>query len=324
MMLAKRGVTWLLRSRTVNAAVRALACARGHGLVLVYHRIGPLARTSCEIVPTVPVDVFRRQLQALGEIVDFVTLDELRAPLDAGHADKATRRPAVAITFDDDLPSHVAHALPILRQMLVPAAFFLSGRVLHGLGPYWFQQLEALLITQGAASTARMLGVPSARPELLGLACEQSPHLRRRLGEVSDGLVQPPILQREEIGALSASGMTIGFHTLDHSILPTLDDVAMEGALATGRSQLAAAANRPVRFFAYPHGKVDGRSARAVRRGGFEAAFTGRPGAVRRGHDPFTIGRWEPGPLSADDLIVKLAMYLHRPVRSRPAQRRAS
>jgi hypothetical protein len=68
-----------------------------------------------------------------------------------------------------------------------------------------------------------------------------------------------------------------------------------------------------VRFFAYPHGKADLRSAGAVRDGGFDAAFTGRPGATSRGNDRYVIGRWEPGPLRVDDLVVKLAIYLHRP-----------
>jgi peptidoglycan/xylan/chitin deacetylase (PgdA/CDA1 family) len=105
-------------------------------------------------------------------------------------------------------------------------------------------------------------------------------------------------------------------HTLDHHLLPSLDDVAMKAAVVNGRSQLAAAAGTNVRFFAYPHGKVDPRSARAVRGGGFDAAFTGRPTPMCRRNDPYTIGRWEPGPLRVDDLIVKLAMYLHRPIRT--------
>lgn len=302
----------MLRSRRINSAVRALACARGHGLVLVYHRIGPAASPDHEIVPSVPVDVFRSHLQTLGEIADLVTIGELLSPIDGHRGHLRHHRPAVAVTFDDDLPSHVGDALPVLREVVVPAAFFLSGRALHGLGAYWFQQLEALLLVHGTARTAALLDAPSSTPGSLGLACERNPELRRRVAEVSRDQREPAVLQREGIEALGAAGMTIGFHTLDHSILPALDDVALKAAIRRGRDQLAAAAHTDVRFFAYPHGKTDVRSSNAVRDAGFDAAFTGRPGAVRRRHDRYAIGRWEPGALRVDDLVAKLAMYLHR------------
>ena len=156
MTFARRAGTALLRSATVNRAVRALARLRGHRLILVYHRLGPAVSPGCEIVPSVPVDVFRTHLQALGEVVDLVTLDEILAE-DGTRLGTAGcgRRPAVALTFDDDLPSHVGQALPALREFGVPAAFFLSGRALHGRGAYWFQHLEALLVAHGRADTRR-------------------------------------------------------------------------------------------------------------------------------------------------------------------------
>lgn len=319
MTLAKRGLMWMLRSRTINSAVRALACARGRGLVLVYHRVGVFASPDCEIVPTVPLDVFRSHMQTLGEVADLVTLGELLTPIDDHGFRIRRRRPAVAITFDDDLPSHVAHVLPVLREMLVPAAFFLSGRALHGLGAYWFQQLEALLVAHGPSATAALLEAPSSTSGMLGLACERSPEMRRRVDQVVAHNSQPSVLQRDDIAALSAAGMTIGFHTLDHTVLPALDDVDLRHAIANGRNQLAGVAGTNIRFFAYPHGKADRRSARAVREGGFDAAFTGRPEAVGRRHDRYSIGRWEPGPLSVDELLVKLARYLHRAAVPAPA-----
>ena len=49
---------------------------------------------------------------------------------------------------------------PMLRELGVPAAFFLSGRALHGLGAYWFQHLEALLVAHGEPRAAALLGLP--------------------------------------------------------------------------------------------------------------------------------------------------------------------
>src|SRR5215475_14191126 len=102
--VVRRVATTLLRSTTINRVVRALARFRGHRLVLVYHRLGPSAPSGCEVVPSVPVDLFRTQLQALGEIYDLVTLDEILCEdRSQKEAVSRTRRAAIAVTFDDDL-----------------------------------------------------------------------------------------------------------------------------------------------------------------------------------------------------------------------------
>jgi peptidoglycan/xylan/chitin deacetylase (PgdA/CDA1 family) len=297
----------------VNRAVRAFARVRGHRLVLVYHRLGPSRPPGCEIVPSVPVDVFRVQLQALGEIVDLVTLDEILAQ-DAPPRKTVGqgRRPAVAVTFDDDLPSHAQYALPVLRELGVRATFFLSGRALHGLGAYWFQHLEALLTAYGERRTAALLRVPEPRAEDLALACEGNADLRRRVSELAAAVSAPEILKPDAIAALVAAGMTVGFHTVEHDILPKLDEAALDDAVSRGCEELAAAAGAAVRYFAYPHGKADTRSTAAVRRAGFNAAFTGVAQPLRPKDDRHRLGRWEPGPLGVDDLLINLAVRLHR------------
>jgi len=309
--LARRVATTLLRSSVVNRAARVLARVRGHRLVLVYHRVGPPAPTGCEIVPSVPVDVFSMQLQALGEIYDLVTLDEILRE-DRSHEAAPRKRAAVAVTFDDDLLSHAEHALPVLRELGVPATFFLSGRALHGLGPYWFQQLEVILIAYGERRAAALLHLPEVGARELVLACEADANLRRRVNDVAADLASPGILDRDAIAALAAGGMTIGFHTVEHDVLPSLTEAALDNAVSRGRKDLAALAGAPVNYFAYPHGKADTRSATAVRRAGFNAAFTGLPQPVRDGDDCHRLGRWEPGPLGVDDLIVNIAVRLHR------------
>lgn len=307
----RRVANALLRSSTVSGAVRSLARVRGHRLVLVYHRLGPAVPRGCEVVPSVPVDVFRAQLQALCEVVDLVTIDEVLASERRAAGD--LKRPAVALTFDDDLPSHAEHALPLLRELNVPAAFFLSGRFLHGLGPYWFQQLEALLIAHGPQRTAALLRVPESNNATLVQTCEARVDLRRRVSELASGMsTAPAILERDATAALVAAGMTVGFHTVEHEVLPDLDDAALQNAVSRGRDDLATVAGAALRYFAYPHGKTDTRSAGAVRRAGFSAAFTGRPQPVREGDDVHRLGRWEPGPLGVDDLLATLAVRLHR------------
>lgn len=301
-----------LRSATVNRVIRTLARLRGNGLVLVYHRVGPGAPPGCEVIPTVPQDVFRAQLQALGDAVELVTLDALLVPNGARTRRHEARRPRVAITLDDDLTSHVDVTLPILCELGAPATFFLSGRSLHDLGGYWFQHLETLLVAHGEARAAAILRLPSVRSAELALACEASADLRQRAVDAAADLPAPEVLDRRAIATLAAAGMTIGFHTVRHDILPTLSDTAIQEALSDGRDDLAKAAGVAISYFAYPHGKTDARSEAAVQAAGFEAAFTGRASPLRHDTERYRLGRWEPGALEVDDFLVNLAVRLHR------------
>jgi peptidoglycan/xylan/chitin deacetylase (PgdA/CDA1 family) len=309
--LARQAARALLRSSAVNRAIRILAQLRGHRLVLVYHRVGSAHPPGCTIVPSVSADIFRAQLDALRNSVDVVTLDEILHNRTAGVASRA-RRPAIAVTFDDDLPSHTEESLPILLEFGVRAAFFLSGRALHGRGPYWFQLLESLLLEHGEGRTAALLGVPGATSRDLALTGQSDESMRRRVRALASELPPGGIMQREQIAALAGAGMTVGFHTVDHVAMPGLEDRALDDVVTRGRDDLAVVTGTPPRYFAYPYGKTDARSAAAVRRAGFDAAFIGHPRPLRTSDDRHQLGRWEPGPLPVDDLLVALAIRLHR------------
>jgi peptidoglycan/xylan/chitin deacetylase (PgdA/CDA1 family) len=288
----------------VGDAVRMLAGLRGRALVLVYHRIVPEAPPPTTIVPSLPSDLFQRQVEALGGVGEIVPLEVLVADR-RRHA-----RPRFALTFDDDYATHVEHALPILRSLDAPATFFLSGRALRGLGPYWFELLEREIGSRGLAALAGDLGVSADRPADLALACEEDPSLQSTLEDRADEPV--PHLERRDIETLAGPGIGVGFHTLRHRILPPLPDRELEFELTDGREDLESVLGRRVAFFAYPHGRADRRTAAKVRQAGYDAAFTGRPRSVGRGEDGFLLGRWEPGPAGIDDLLVGAAIRLTR------------
>ena len=182
---------------------------------------------------------------------------------------------------------------------------FLSGRALHGLGPLWFERLDCLVAAEGTRAVGRRLGLDTDDPERLALACENDLSLQERVNLLPDLGVRH--LSSVQIRALADAGMTIGFHTLHHPLLSMLADSALDDALARGRGELEEAAGRPIRLFAYPHGKADGRVAQRLRSAGFVAACTGRPRPVRPGDDPYLLGRWEPGPVALDGFVARVA-----------------
>jgi peptidoglycan/xylan/chitin deacetylase (PgdA/CDA1 family) len=295
-----------MRLHRVRTAATRLAASLGRGLILVYHRIAPGPDLGGGVVPTVPVELFRRQLEAIldvGEVVELELL--LRA--------SRRRRPRFAVTFDDDYLTHTDVALPVLRELRVPATFFLCGRSLQEMGPAWFDVLDLLVRRDGLERTRRAIGSEAATVEELALQCERNEPLRRAVIERGGALGSAGQLGSAEIAALTQADMSIGFHTLRHVVLPTLDERSLRREIITGRDVLGSAASQRISLFAYPHGKADARAAGAVRDAGYRAAVTGQPRAIARRSDPFLLGRWEPGPLGIDELLSGIAAKLSRP-----------
>jgi peptidoglycan/xylan/chitin deacetylase (PgdA/CDA1 family) len=301
--LAKRA----LRAFPVAEAVRRIGALRRRSLVLVYHRIDESGRFAHQVVPTLAAGVFRRQLEALGDVGEIVPLQALL------HDGPRSAKPRFALTFDDDFVTHVDHALPILRERGVPATFFLSGRSLHGLGAYWFELLEQLIDARGVNEVSHLIHTERQEIDVLVTSCENDPALQRAIeAEVND---VPRHLDRFQIEALAREGMAIGFHTVRHEILTRLDDSGLDAALTEGRGDLEAIVGRPLLHFAYPHGKADRRTADRIRDAGYEAAWTGFPRPMRPRDDQYLLGRWEPGHLDVDDFLVGTAVRLSRGAR---------
>jgi peptidoglycan/xylan/chitin deacetylase (PgdA/CDA1 family) len=288
----------------VGDAVRRMAALRGRSLVMVYHRVVRGAPSHPGVVPVIPSDLFRRQVEALAEVGEIRPLEALLEERDR-HA-----RPRFALTFDDDFVEHADRVLPMLRAIGAPATFFLSGRALLGLGTYWFERLDRLIDARGEHEVSRLLDVRSAGIDALIAACENDLGLQRIVErEVPE---DPCELGRSSIQAISDAGFGVGFHTLRHQILTRLADSELEAALTDGRRELEQVADRSLLHFAYPHGKADGRTAAYVRDAGFTAAWTGEPTPMKRRSDPYILGRWEPGPLDVDRFLVGAAVTLSR------------
>src|SRR5438128_2091558 len=92
-------VCWLARMSSARA-----------GVALVYHRVGDDGgNPHLEILPAVSSAVFARQLGHLRRHYRVVPAAQL---LEAARGRRRGERFPLAITFDDDLASHVRQALP--------------------------------------------------------------------------------------------------------------------------------------------------------------------------------------------------------------------
>jgi peptidoglycan/xylan/chitin deacetylase (PgdA/CDA1 family) len=116
------------------------------------------------------------------------------------------------------------------------------------------------------------------------------------------------------MAALAAAGMTIGFHTVRHPVLPRLAPPDRHRALTEGRERLQDITGQSMTVFAYPHGRTDAPTAADTRAVGYESAWTGAGRAVGRRSDRWRLGRWEAGAVEADVLRARALARLLRPV----------
>jgi peptidoglycan/xylan/chitin deacetylase (PgdA/CDA1 family) len=303
-----------------RAAARALELLAGSlsgraGVVLVYHRVGERPGDPVrELVPALAVDEFERHVRLVAERYQPVHASTLIEHV--GSRGGVARVP-VALTFDDDLYSHIEFAAPILVAAGVPATFFLGGATLDGPHLFWWEHLQALVDAHGPNQVAAEVGVPGPAGRsihTLARTIESLDPPRRRevermLAEADAGAVAVQRLDRIGVARLSRDGFEIGFHTLRHELLPALPDDELRCALVEGRQALADAAGASVDTVAYPHGKADERVAAAARAAGYRNGFTGIRGRVTRTTKPLLVPRNElrAGPRPFRLAIARLA-----------------
>lgn len=301
---ARRTADRILRSPRWERATLRSAARRRRAIVLLWHRVAPEGPAEHEVVPTVPLHRFHAQLDLVCELGDVVPLSSIdEAPADGAE------RPRFALTFDDDDRRHARHVLPALSERGLPATFFLSGRWLHGYGPYWWELVEQEVAEAGARSVARRFGLPpELTPPRLGHLLTGTPaaqELARRARQVTsapmDGM---------DATALVAAGMEIGFHTIDHDALPVLDDAALREAVEAGREELAHAVGATVQRFAYPHGLSDQRVVAAA--AGYRSGWTTSKVVTRPRDAPMLRGRWDLGHRRTDEIRAAILRGLVR------------
>jgi peptidoglycan/xylan/chitin deacetylase (PgdA/CDA1 family) len=290
------------------------------GVVVAYHRLGdPPGDPREELVPALSTDLFEAQLRHLKRRFRVVRPTEM---LQAVCERRRGGRFPAAITFDDDLRSHSEVALPILRRVDLPAAFFVSGTSLDGPFRFWWERLQVAVdrgIELPQTIGGDVTGSTPGRRDIheLGRRIEAlAPTDRDVVASQLAAVVGPDPpdagLREADVLALSAAGCEIGFHTLRHDPLPTLDDENLAQAMRQGRSRLEEVLGQKLTTIAYPHGRADLRVAAAARAAGYEFGFAGTIEAIRPTSDPLLLGRVDASYRSVGHLALQLVRALLR------------
>lgn len=316
----KQGVKGILASR---AGWRTAAPLRRPGaVVLMYHRIN----AGEAHFPGVPLERFRAQMAWLKANCDPVPAESvLEAARRAGRS-----RPPVVVTFDDGYRDYHDVAYPVLRELRIPAAVFLSTGFMDGGGLLWTDRLHWAGMRSPRASVRlpwdsgqrRDLGSRAAREAFVA---EAKSHLkgvpdaarRAALDELLAELGAPDaeaeigrqMLSWAEVRA-TREGTCFGGHSHTHPILSQLSAEDMEDEIRTCRDRIRDELGEAPRTFAYPNGRAadfNGLTRELLARHGFEFAFATIEGGVGAGADALALCRRHAGGTTLGDFACLVA-----------------
>lgn len=300
------------------------AGARGRLTILIFHHVHPRRD---ELFPNeMHADAFRERMQWIRCWFNVLPLGEAVAALARGILPAR----ALAITFDDGYADNCTVALPILREMGLPATFFVASQFLDG-GRMWNDTvIETVRRARGGELDLTALGLgrhgiesSEQRRAAIRALLAQLKYLptaeRQARGEAiaaQAGAALPDdlMLTCSQLRDMAAAGMGIGAHTAAHPILARLDEAAARREVADGRDALEAIVRQPVRLFAYPNGRpnIDYTAAhvRMAEELGFTAAVSTASGAARAGDTGYELPRFTPWDATSARWGLRLARNL--------------
>lgn len=303
-------VSRLTRRIVAEERISALLCRfNRRARILMLHGVG---------TPEYPAGTFRRQLQFLRRIFRLVSLAEVLGPDGAAH----DSRPKLALTFDDGLKNNFSAAYPILRELQVPATFFVCPGLVETGRWLWNHECRARLSRLSDSQRlefAASLGLESAQIEAIVRKLKYLPNAERLAAEKELRLLTPDFVPTEserleydmmtwnDLKSLDRNVVAVGGHSSHHEILTRLEPNHLEREVGGCKAWIERELDVPVRQFCYPDGAYDERVLSCVGRHFDLAVSTEKDWVPRRG-SPLTLPRI---PVAYN--MPDLAWRVHRP-----------
>lgn len=290
---------------------------RGRLTILTYHRVLPDAMMRDYLFPSLAVSeaMFRRQMAALARRCNVVTLEQGLAAIKAG---ETSERPMVVLTFDDGYADNVQIAAPIMNAHDLRGTFFVVAGLVGTRDELWYDVAARRWFAATQAQLMRAALLVGAEPVWKGkpsIATWMS--LLKQMTPVDraaavEALPEPGrtderehldrVMTPDELRALQSSGHVIGSHSMNHPLLPQLDEHSLDGELVSSRHMLENWLQSSVTGFCYPNGDYNGQVVAAVKRAGYTHACTTETGRNDRQADALLLRRISMHPTSSSGI----------------------
>lgn len=311
--------------RTLGLPSLANTALTGHPTILMYHGVAEDPLPHRKFFPN---DAFVRHLDAIGERYTVVSMERIVRWIEGGDP---LPPQALAITFDDAYANLLQRALPELIRRRMPATIYATSVSFENrCGLLWFDEVECRILDAGPLPRRLTLAghvfelprdvTGPVAAQKINRAMKRIPHAERErvIAAIADAYPEKPgvrdryrLLDRNELRALSASGIEIGGHTMIHAILRHEDLDARRRAITANFHAIREITGVAPVTFAYPDGRAEDvtpETIRILRESGFRAAVTAESGIVRRSGNRFAVPRFSASFFGAYGLGEELSL----------------
>jgi peptidoglycan/xylan/chitin deacetylase (PgdA/CDA1 family) len=316
LVLFLTGTLWWARRRVGELGV----------VVITLHRVLPdLEYESAQLQAGMAVraGTFQRFLEYLKSNCECVLPGDVTF---AATPVNSSRRPRLALTFDDGWKDNFETAFPISRKHGALFTIFICPDMINRRDGFWTEtvgELWAAAQQAGKLDLVRTLCGPQAGASLACLV-ESVKHIgagdREAFIAKMRGALQPYarpadnpkelLLTWHDIKEMSAAGISFGSHTNTHAILTDIpgSEAAQE---LTGSKKAIEAELQVCSTFAYPNGDWSPQIRDLVAQSGYQAAFINAPGIWQAHSNRFSIPRinlWEGSLVGFNGRYSRLAL----------------
>jgi peptidoglycan/xylan/chitin deacetylase (PgdA/CDA1 family) len=285
---------------------RRQSCAR----ILMYHGIAVEG-----------AQALAAQVRYLARNFKVVSLEAMVNRLAGNRAISANE---IVLTFDDGLRNNLTVVYPILRELQLPATFFVCPGMIGSGRWLWNHEARCRLKTLSndalAEVRATLLAPDPSADGIVEWMKTLKPPQRQRAEDCirrATPAFQPTAGQHQaydmmgwdDLKSLDTGLIMIGSHTLTHPILTTLSTDEINAELRESRRCLEQKLGHTVDFFCYPNGSYDARVYEAVKNN-YRAAVTTEIG-VLNGKETLDLHRLPRIPSAENPALT--AWRLHRP-----------
>jgi|HubBroStandDraft_6_1064221.scaffolds.fasta_scaffold38514_2 peptidoglycan/xylan/chitin deacetylase (PgdA/CDA1 family) len=299
-----------------SGLLRVAASIRGAGAaILMYHSVQEDPSLQADSLGGIihSRQVFRQQMVLLAKEFHPLSLDELTLFLRGG--EKIPER-SVVVTFDDGYRDNFENAMPILDQVGIAAAFYVTVECVEKGRLPWPSRVRFALRTtrcktwRDPDSTLWPLETAADRDRAFTKACE---YCCKLTGTAQEALVTriateldagyPPgsaqlMMGWNEVRKLAEHGHVVGSHTLSHPNLAQLPIAEARVELKRSRACLEKQLERSVKHFSYPCPALsphwNEQTVEECRRVGYDTAVVTDGGLARKYDDLLCLRRVRP------------------------------
>ena len=298
---------------------------KGSGAVLVYHSVG--STDGDEFALSITEESFRAHMSLLRR--EFTTLPLMEF---IERAERGSLPPrAISVTFDDGYVDNLELASPILRDLEVPATFFITTGGLPGATTPWWEVLELALskgargerdleiaidggvklrLSNGGSAEAGQRALFAARDALARTDLETR---ERVIDEITAWAeMEPPfagrrLMSEADVAALAEHDQYfLGAHSVNHLWLPEQRPDTARAEILNSRRQLEDIISREVTLFSYPYGAYDDNVVAMTAAAGYRACVTVDSNGAGPEIDPYRIPRIDGSRIQPDQLEARL------------------